>query len=122
MIVLRMVAFLGWYLSDLVSSQRRMVLAILAPRRVTPAVVRVDTRCLREVEVGLLGMLLTLGPGTVVLDAAAHAEDADAEHPWTLYVHSVHHADPEELRRSVVQMERRLLTALGRTDLGDGAR
>lgn len=117
MIVVRVLAFLGWYAVELVRSYVRMVADVVGVRGVTPALVRLDTHCAREVEIGLLGVLISLSPGTIVVDTRAHTPDAAADRPWTLYVHGIHEADPDRLVLTLKRLEYRLLAALGRTDL-----
>jgi multicomponent Na+:H+ antiporter subunit E len=117
MTVVRVLAFLGWYAGELVRSYVRMVADVVGVRGVTPALVRLDTHCAREVEIGLLGILISLSPGTIVVDTRAHTPDAGADRPWTLYVHGIHEADPERLVRTLRDLEHRMLAALGRTDL-----
>lgn len=122
MIVLRVLGFVGWYATELVRSYLQMIFTILRPGPgVTPSVVRLDTHCVREAEVGLLGLLITLAPGTVVLDARAHAPEAGEGSRWTLYVHGIQQDDPEDLRTLVAEYEHRLLTALGRAPGTEGA-
>jgi multicomponent Na+:H+ antiporter subunit E len=117
--VIRFLRFVGWYAAELARSYVRMTADIAGLRGVTPALVRLDTHCTREVEIGLLGVLISLSPGTIVVDTRAQSPDAGADCPWTLYVHGIHEADPERLRRTLRALEYRMLEAFGHRDLPD---
>lgn len=99
----RLLAFVGYYLIDLVRSNVRVARQVLAPElSISPAVVAVELEPLTDGELLALTGLLTISPGTLSLDVSADSS--------TLYVHVMDTRDPEEVRRLVKdELERRIL-------------
>lgn len=98
-----LVAFVGFYVVDLVRSNLRVARQVLAPELdIHPAVVAVELEPLSDGELLTLTGLLTISPGTLTLDVS--------EDSRTLYVHVMDARDPDEVRTLVKdQLERRIL-------------
>jgi multicomponent Na+:H+ antiporter subunit E len=104
-LVWRLLVFALWYFGQLVRSTALVARHVLAPRaHEVPGIVRVPLRSSRETHLALLTALVTLTPGTMVLEV--HSE------PPVVYVHGLQAPDAEALRRQVQEMEDRLLAAV----------
>ena len=97
--------FTGWYLGQLVLANASVARHIIAPRpHEVPGIVRVPLRSNRENHLALLAGLVTLTPGTLVLEM--HTS------PPVLYVHGLQAPDAEALRHQIQDMELRMLAAV----------
>lgn len=101
--LLQLTGFLLFFAKGVVVANLRVAAAVLAPAgRLRPAIVAVPLTVDREAEVALLASLITLTPGTLVLEVSPDRR--------TLYVHAMATEGPEELRREIQQgFERRVL-------------
>lgn len=84
----RSVAFLAWFIRELVVANMRMAYYTLSPLdRMKPGIIAVPLDPMTDFEITLLGNLITLTPGTLTLDVS---DDRS-----TLYVHTMDASDPE---------------------------
>lgn len=98
----RIAWFLLVYLWNLVIANGLVAWEILTPRHyMRAAIVKVPVRSRSALEITLLANLITFTPGTLALEVA---DDRS-----TIYVHGLHVRSPEEVRRSVRQLEDLLL-------------
>ena len=103
--VARTVAFLGHYLQLLLRASLTVALEIITPgSALAPAIVEFRLRTRSQLEVAVLAHLVNLTPGTLVLEIR--------NRPSSLFVHAMHAADPDELRRDLGDLEARLLHAI----------
>lgn len=106
----RLLAFTGYYLWQLVVANAVVAWELLTPRlRIEPGIVALPLRSRRPRDVALLVGLITLTPGTLVLRIS---DLADLSQPPVLHVHGLHARDPEAFRRSLHDLEDRMLAAL----------
>ena len=96
----RLIAF---FLKDLVSANLRVAFDIVTPHHyMRPGVVAIPLDVESDIEITLMGNLITLTPGTLTLDVAADRR--------TMYIHSMYIKDPEELRHEIKNgLEKRIL-------------
>lgn len=94
---------IAFFLKDLVTANLRVAFDIVTPHHyMRPGVVAIPLDVETDIEITLLGNLITLTPGTLALDVAADRR--------TMYIHSMYIKDPEELRREIKDgLERRIL-------------
>lgn len=109
------VRLIGRFIVDLVVSSWRVVLAVLtpSPRRRRTGVVAVPLDCDSPLVLTTVSDLLCLTPGTLTVEIDLN--------PTVLYVHVLGLDDPEQVRREVQALERRVLAALPLVD-GQGER
>lgn len=101
----RLLIFVLWYAGQLAVANILVARHVLSPSlRVVPGIARVPLRSRKESHLALLTGLVTLTPGTLVLEVGGS--------PAVMFVHGLHAPDPEELRRQVQALEERLLTVL----------
>lgn len=106
----RLTGFAGYYLWQLVVANAVVVREVLTPRpRIEPGIVELPLRARRERDVVLLAGLISLTPGTLVLSMS---DPPDPGGPAVLHVHGLHAGDPEQFRRSLRELEDRMLAAL----------
>lgn len=90
----RMLALLVFFLRELVTSGLRATYEVLSPvGRSEPSVIRVDTDLRHRSQLLLLSQLVSLTPGTLVLDVD--------EEKGALYVHSMFARDSEAFRQEL---------------------
>jgi multicomponent Na+:H+ antiporter subunit E len=101
----RLLVFSGYFTRELVVANAQVVWDVLTPRsRLAPGVAAVPLRSRTDLEVTLISNLVTLTPGTLSL--------AVQRDPPVLYVHGMYAEDVEEFRRSLAEMEARMLGAV----------
>jgi multicomponent Na+:H+ antiporter subunit E len=101
----RLLTFVLWYAGQLVVANISVARHVLSPRlQVVPGIARIPLRCRKESHLALLTGLVTLTPGTLVLDVGGS--------PAVMFVHGLHAPDPEVLRRQVQDLEERMLIVL----------
>ena len=100
---LALLDFLLFFGRELVISNMRLAFDIVTPRYyTTPGIVKVPLTTRQDIEIVLLANLLTLTPGTLMLEVS-DARDM-------LYVHVMYLDDVEAFRRHVIeQYERRVM-------------
>lgn len=104
----RLLGFGAWYVGQLVVTNIVVARHVITPRpRAVPGIVRVPLRSGRPGDMSMLTALVTLTPGTLVLEVERT--------PPALYVHGLDAGDPEVLRRQVQETESRMLAVLGTT-------
>lgn len=101
----RTLVFLGHYLQLLLRASLKVTLEIITPgSTLSPAIVEFRLQARSPREVATVAHLINLTPGTLVLEVRSR--------PPALYVHGMHAADPEALRRELSDLEGRLLHAI----------
>lgn len=102
----KVVAFLLYYLVELVRSNVIIAFDILTPtHRMKPGIVAIPLDARTDLEITLLANLITMTPGTLSLDVSPDRR--------TLYVHAMYIHDLESLRTEIkTQLERRVLEIL----------
>lgn len=97
-----LLAFIGFFLKELVVANLRMARDVLSPRpRFSPGVIAVPLDLESEGEITAFANLLTLTPGTLSLDISRDNK--------VLYIHDMYAADAEASRRAVKSgFERRI--------------
>lgn len=108
--ILRAPGVLLWMLGQILLAAFGVVRATLSPRPIGPPVlVRVPLHGRTDLQVTAFSWAITVTPGTLVV---AIGEDS-------LYVHCVLGGTRDELVAEFAEMERRLLSVLGRPSSGD---
>ncbi|MCA1732472.1 MAG: Na+/H+ antiporter subunit E [Acidobacteria bacterium] len=100
---LALAKLIAYFLKDLVAANLRVAFDIVTPHHyMRPGVVAIPLDVETDIEITLLGNLITLTPGTLALDVAADRR--------TMYIHSMYIKDPDELRREIKSgLEKRIL-------------
>lgn len=97
----RILAFTSWFLTELVLSNVRIARLIVSPNaKLRPAVLAVPLELVRPRDIALFVNLVSLTPGSLSIDVSADRR--------TLWVHAAHAADVEEVRASILEMQRRV--------------
>lgn len=112
-----LVALLGVFAGRLVTSSVTVVLAVVSPTpaRLRSGVVAVQLSTDSLLVATIVADAISLTPGTLTLDARPAAEvqpDARPGDGVVLYVHVMGLDDPEDVRRDVAGLERRVLAAV----------
>jgi multicomponent Na+:H+ antiporter subunit E len=102
----RLLAFVGFYLFEMTRANIRVAIDVVTPdSRRSPGVVAVPLDASTDAEITLLANLITMTPGSLVLDVS---DDRSV-----LYVHSMFLDDPAAFRRTIKDdFERRVLELL----------
>lgn len=99
------VAFLGHFSRLFLRANAVVAWEIITPGcGLAPAIVALRLRCRTGWETAALAHLITLTPGTLVLEVRAE--------PPTLYVHGMHAADADHFLDQLADLEHRLLAVL----------
>jgi len=110
--VWRAIAFLGFFVKELVLSSLRVAHDVLTPGyMMKPGIVAVPLRAKTDVEITVLANLISLTPGTLSIDVSRDRS--------VLYVHAMYDADdPDSIRRAITnKLETRVLRLFrGRID------
>lgn len=103
----RVLRLLLFFLLELLVSALRTTREVLSPvRRSRPQVIRVPLTLQERNQVLILSQLITLTPGTLVLDVTPEAD--------ALLIHTMFAVDPEEFRRELrLGLEQRVREAFG---------
>lgn len=98
--------FAGFFLWELVKANLRVAYDVLTPRHhMMPAVVAIPLDLETDEEITLLATLMTLTPGTLVLDVSRDRR--------TLYIHAMYVHDVEKTRAEIKNgFERRVMELL----------
>lgn len=98
--------FAGFFLRELAVASARVAYDVLTPTPyMKPAVIAVPLDVETDAEIALLGIVVTLTPGTLALDVSTDRK--------TMYVHVMYVTTPEAIRRDIKQgFERRVLELL----------
>jgi multicomponent Na+:H+ antiporter subunit E len=104
---LRIVAFLVWFVRQVVVANLRVARQVLTPGLdIDAAIVEVPTRCRTTLELVVFANCITLTPGTITLEADEKAR--------VLYVHGMFVADRDAFLAGLAGMETRILRAMRR--------
>lgn len=100
------VVLAGFVVWEIVLSGLRVAYDVVTPHHyMRPGIIAVPLDAESEIEILMLASLVTLTPGTLVLDVSSDRK--------TLYVHDMYLLDPDEARRKIkVGIEQRLLKVL----------
>ncbi len=90
----RVIAFVLFFLLELIQANLRVALSVLSPRLdLRPAVVAIPLDVRSDPAITLLANLITLTPGTLYLDVSADRR--------VMYVHTIHVHDLEQFRQGI---------------------
>jgi multicomponent Na+:H+ antiporter subunit E len=103
---IRLVTFVGFYVVEVVRSNIRVAIDVVAPNsRARPGVVAVPLDAKTDAEITLLANLITMTPGSLTIDVSDDRR--------VIYVHSMFLDDPEAFRHTIKHdFERRVLELL----------
>lgn len=98
-------AFVGYFIRELIRSNIKVATDIVTPPwYMKPGVISFKISNLSNLEITALSNLITLTPGTLVLDVS--------EDKSTLFVHSMFLHDEEQVQNDLRQLEQRLLQVI----------
>lgn len=102
----QLAGFIAYFSKELAIATLRISYDVLTPRhRMRAAVLALPLEVRTPVEITLLSLVVSLTPGTLVLDVSADRR--------TLYIHAMYAANPDEVRHGIKQgFERRILELL----------
>lgn len=104
--VRRVTGLAGLFLYELLLSALRVFKLVLTPdlSKLEPGFIAYPLTVDRDFEISMLANLITLTPGTLSVDVSDDRR--------TLYIHTIHVPDPEELRTDIANgFERKILEA-----------
>lgn len=105
----KLLGFTLFFLWELLWSNLRVAKDALTPRHeMQPRVLAIPLDACTSAEITLLANFISLTPGTLSLDVASDR--------CVLYVHAMYAADAGAARRSIKDLERRLLDLMRRTE------
>ena len=98
----RLLTFFAYFFRELAVSNIKVAIDIVTPPwHMQPGVIRFETNARGDLEITILANLISLTPGTLVLDIS---EDKSA-----LFVHAMFLHDEAEVEKDLRQLEERLL-------------
>ena len=101
----KLIAFICYFIGKLIQSNIEVAVDIITPVwRMRPGVVRFKTSINSDIEMTLLTNLISLTPGTLVLDVS--------EDRKTLFVHAMFAEDKNQVQAELKQLEQRFLSAI----------
>ena len=104
-LILKSIAFVLYFLKELLLASWDVFLTILFPSRLQPSVIAIPLDLTRDIQITLLGNLITLTPGTLTLEVSADKK--------TIFVHGIRVGDPETFRQQIkAGFEKRILEVL----------
>ncbi|MGC0251480.1 Na+/H+ antiporter subunit E [Pseudactinotalea sp. Z1748] len=110
----RVVVFLFWFAWAVITANLAVVRDVVTPGQgSTPGVVELRTRCGSNLEVTLLGVIITLTPGTLTMGTHIAGDGTRM-----LYVHGMYNTSAEDLAGDLEHMESWLLWAMRRKGMG----
>ena len=93
--------FIGFYLKELFISNMRVARTVLSPRmQIHPAVIALHLDTRSNLSISLLANLITLTPGTLMLDISDDRE--------VMYVHTMYGLNIEKFRQELKTLEQRV--------------
>lgn len=108
----RLLAFAVYYAGVLVKANLAVAREVVMPgSRLAPGVVTVPLRSRGQFEIAGISNLISLTPGTLTVGVC--------DDPPTLVVHGMHAADREKFRAELIDLEHRMLAAVGRLEPTD---
>ncbi len=104
--ILPLVGLAAFFLRSLVAASLQVAYDVVTPRhRMRPGVIALPLEAKTDGEITLLAGLITLTPGTLVLDVSPDRR--------SLYIHVMYLDDPDAVRREIKEgLERRLLEVM----------
>lgn len=103
--VYRAVAFLFYFIWELLMANLRVALDVIAPKdRIRPALLAIPLDSTTDVEITTLANLITLTPGTMTLDVSTDRT--------VMYIHDMHVQHADDSRQKIKKLERKLLEVL----------
>lgn len=102
----RIVSFVFYFLYQMIKANVQVAYDVMTPRYfMRPGIVRYPMNANTEMEINLLSMMISLTPGTLILDIS--------EDKKTMYIHVMYLDDPEKfVKDTKTGLERRLLEAI----------
>ena len=101
----RFFAFLGYFIRELVQANIKVAIDIVTPPwYMRPGVIRFKVSNLNDLEITTLANLISLTPGTLVLDVS--------EDKSTLFVHAMFLDDEQQVQDDLRHLEQRLLQVI----------
>lgn len=96
------VAFLFFFIGELVRANLRMAWQVLHPRAISPGIIAIPLRVKHPAAITLLANVISLVPGSLSVEVSA-------DHS-TLYIHEMDADDPDEVRHRIAStFEARIL-------------
>lgn len=109
----RLVIFVFWFAWAVITSNATVVRDLITPgQNSTPGIVALATRCGTNLEITLLGAIITLTPGTLTMGMTINSDGTRL-----LFVHGMYHSSADDLRQDLTDMEAWLLWAIRRRGL-----
>lgn len=100
--VIRSLSLLFFFLRELIKASFQVLFTILKPSLLKPGVIAIPLDLTNDVQITLLGNLITLTPGTLTLDVSTDKK--------VIYVHTIRVEDPDVFRREIKNgFEKRIL-------------
>lgn len=91
---IKAVAFLGFYIKEVILSNLRVAYDVLTPRHhMKPGFIAIPLGDLTDRQILILANLITMTPGTLSIDVSADRS--------ILYLHAMYIDDPESVRRDI---------------------
>jgi len=101
----KMFSFAVFFLAELVKANWRVAYDVLTPQHLMrPGVLAVPLDAQTDAQITILGNLISVTPGTLTLDVSSDRK--------VMYIHAMYIDDEDELRRSIKDLERRVLDIL----------
>lgn len=101
----KMVGFGVFFLAELVKANWRVAYDVMTPQHLMrPGVLAVPLDAKSDGQIAILGNLISVTPGTLTLDVSSDRK--------VMYIHAMYIDDEENLRRSIKELERRVLDIL----------
>ncbi len=98
----RTIIFIFYFLEELVAASINVLLCILQPHRIRPAITAVPLDLHTDFQIMILANVITLTPGTLCLDISQDKK--------VMYIHSISVKDSADFSRQIKQgFERRIL-------------
>ncbi len=94
--------FVGFFVIDLVKANLRVAYDVLTPTHMMcPGVIGFELEAKEDIEITILGNLISVTPGTLSLDVSSDRK--------VLYIHAMYLDEEELLRANIRELERRVL-------------
>jgi len=102
----RIISFIFYFLYEMIKANVQVAYDVMTPKYfMRPGIVKYPMNAQTEMEINLLSMMISLTPGTLILDIS--------EDKKTMYIHVMYLQDPEKfVRDTKMGLERRLLEAI----------
>lgn len=98
----RFILFLGFFTKELIKANFKVALDVLTPRwMMKPGVIGIPLEAKTDLEITMVANLISLTPGTLSLDVSTDRR--------MLFIHAMFLHDEKNLRRDLLEIERRIL-------------